>query len=104
MLRGFQREMTGPPESFSDELPPDLFVSLELTGIDSTANLTAMGAELGTPLNEEVDKVIIERDHGITPLTFGFEYDAVGSCGFEDLADRCIRVIDRLHGHGDPPR
>jgi hypothetical protein len=79
-------------------------MSLELTGVDSTADLTAMGTELRTPLNEEIDEVIIERDHGITPLTFGFEYDAVGACGFEDLADRRIRVIDRLYGHGDPPR
>jgi len=79
-------------------------MSLELTGIDSTADLTAMGAELRTPLNKEIDEVIIKGDHGITPLTFGFEYEAVGSRGFEDLADRCIRVIDRLYGHGDPPR
>jgi len=78
-------------------------MSLELTGIDSTADLVAMGAELGTPLNEEIDEVIIQRDHGVPPLTFGFEYDAVGACGFEDLADRSIRIIDRLYGHCDPP-
>jgi hypothetical protein len=99
-----RRVATGFPESLSQQLPSDLLMNVELAGVHALADLVAVGAKHGTPLDEEVDHVIIEWEQGITLLAFGFEHDSLGACGFEDLADRSIRVTDRLYDHGDSPR
>src|SRR4051794_23044999 len=71
--QGFSHQTTGPLESSSDELPLDLLMRLELAGIHAPTNLSARGAEFRTPLDEQIEHLIIKRDQGIRPLTLGFE-------------------------------
>jgi hypothetical protein len=75
---------------------------MELAGVPAPADLAAWVAKPWAPLDEQIDRVIIEREQGITPLTFGFEHDSLGARGLEDLADRRIQVRDGLDGHDDP--
>jgi len=79
-------------------------MSLELARIHALADFVAVGAKSRTALDEEIDHVIIQREQGIPTLIFGFEHDSLGARRFEDLADRRIRVTDKLDTHGDPPR
>src|SRR5271157_435885 len=95
--------VTAPRKSLSEQLFPDILMSLELARVDALANFVAVGAEPRTALDEEIDHVIIEREQCVTPLTFGFEHNSLCACGFEDLADRRVRVTDRLNSHCDPP-
>ncbi len=91
-------------KSLSDQLSPDFLMSVELAGVHAFADRVAKVAKRWAPLDEEIDHVIIEREQGITPLTFRFEHDSLRANGFDDLADWRIRVRDGLYGHGDPPR
>jgi hypothetical protein len=102
--QNFQRVIRVPQKSLTDQLSPDVPMSLELARSHALANPEAVGAEPGTALDEEIYHVIIERQKGITPEPLGFEHDSLGARRFEDLADRSVRVTDRLRGHGNPPR
>src|SRR5207245_1722782 len=87
-----------------DQLPLDLLMHLEPARVHALTDLAAMSAELGTPLDEEIEHVIIERDHGRGPLVLGFEHDPLGARGLEDLADRRAQVDGIPYGHSDPSR
>src|SRR5208337_107141 len=84
----------GSLKSLSDQLPPDLLMSLELARVQPFADLVAMVAKRWTALDEEINHVIIERGQGITPLTFSFEHHSLRASGSDDLADWRFRVTD----------
>ncbi len=49
---------------------------------------------------EGIDHVIIEREQGITPLSFSFEPDALRASGFDDLADWRITQARKIITNG----
>src|SRR5438067_1500640 len=66
-------------DSFSEQFLPDLIVSVELAGVHAAADLTAVGAERRTSLDEQIDHVIVEWKQSITPLVLGLEHDSLGA-------------------------
>ena len=87
-------------KSLSDQLPPDLLMSLELARVHPFADLVAMVAKRWTALDEEIDHVLIEREQGITPLTFSFEHDSLTASSFDDLADWRITQARKIITNG----
>jgi len=67
----------------------------EKAGPHAPADPVAIVAKPRAPLVEEIDHVVIEREQGITPLTFGLEHDPLGACGSKDLADRRVQVSEK---------
>src|SRR5262249_7739401 len=69
------------PGSLTGQMFPHVLVSQELARVHALADLLALLPELGIPHDEKVDHIVIEREHGITALAFGFEHDSLGACG-----------------------
>ena len=90
--------------SLAGQSPPNLIMGLELTGVHTLTDLAAMGPEGRTPLDEEVDEVVVEREQGITPLILGFQQHPLPANRLEEVSDRLAGVTDGLDGHDDPPR
>jgi hypothetical protein len=89
--------------SLSGQSPSDLLMGLELAGVQSCANLAAIGAKRRTSLDEIVDQTIIERHQRIRAPVYGFEQNPLGAGGLEDLADRRLGFADWLDDHDGPP-
>jgi hypothetical protein len=79
-------------------------VSPELSTFHLRSNLLANGAGLWAPLDEEINYVVIEGQHGEMQLVFGIEYDTVWPGGVEYFANRRFRVTQNLIGRDDLTR
>ncbi len=71
----------------------------EMTSVDALTDFTETGYENRIPFDQEIDKVVDERDQGVTPSVFGFQQNSLRPRGFEDLAVRRLGGID----HFAPP-
>src|SRR5262249_54830129 len=93
-----QHGMASPLKSFLEQLPPDLLMSLELASVHLFTDLPPMSAEFGAPLVQQIEHVIIGRDHGLVHRILGFENDPLGANGLENLPDLRVRVDERPSG------
>jgi hypothetical protein len=70
-------------------------MGLGLAGVQAFANRDAIGAEFQTPLEEIIDQIIIERDHGVRTLVFGFQQNPFGASGLKVSAIGILRSLTR---------
>jgi hypothetical protein len=84
--------------SLPEQFPSHILMADGLSRVHALTDLLALGAELQTPLDQEIEDLVIEREQGIPPVALGLQDDSLAARGLEDLADRNARGAELVSG------